>query len=1004
MTPFLRRAAGPLLLALALLLPTAAGAQIPPDVRWTVLETEHFRVHFTPGLDELARRAAGYAEVAREELRQALVQPPAGKIDLVVSDNVDFANGFASALPRNRIVVFAHPPVDDPWLAYYDDWLELVITHELVHVFHLDYAHGPLRRLRTLLGRNPLTFPSFNVPDWHVEGLATYLESRLTRAGRVRGTMHEMVLRTAVLEDRFFSIDRATGQPASWPGGNTRYVYGSMFLTWLADRHGEEAAGRFVRAYGGRLIPYQVDAAARAAYGRQSFTRSWAEWRRELEARYAALADSLRRQGVTEPEVLTREGHNASFPRWSPDGRRIAYAAATGRDHPATRVIDVDGSGDGDRETNELASRTTLGPSSWSADGRWLLTAMVEAADPYRYHSDLFRVEADGGRDRLTRGARVWEPDLSRDGRVVAVANAPGTNVLVVMDSPDGEPTPIFPPSLDVSWATPRWSPDGSVIAVSRWREGGRYDVVLVDPARREVIAEVTNDRAVDSAPAWSPDGLWVLFSSDRSGIANLYAHDVIMGRTMRVTNVLTGAFHPDVSPDGRWITFSYYRSDGFHVARVPFDPSTWREVPPVRRDESMAAAPRRVSDSIPSVAATERPYSPWRSLVPAAWSPGLVEEDVLGTGIGAATGGRDVVERHAWGASAWIFPDRARWEAALGWTYRGLGNPVIGASAYQDWDALADADQLADPDGVPIPTALLERERAAYLTATLARPRFRSYSWLSAGATVRRRERVWDDPGAAPAGLLRDLPAEVGGVVALGTTTARAFDFSVSQQEGVTAAVRLEGRRFTEALEGDDEARGYLRAAGRTQAYPSFRAWGFARHVLALRVASAADVGSVAPGLSLGGDGGFFAGSPLGTGFGLDDELDFPVRGYPTGAQFGDRAVAATAEWRFPIALVERGIRVLPLNLDRLWGSVFADGGTAWCLEICDQPFVGLLREPDPIYSVGTELGADVSLGYLARLRLRVGLAVPLSQINVTATTRERPAPEVYFGFGQSF
>jgi outer membrane protein assembly factor BamA len=287
---------------------------------------------------------------------------------------------------------------------------------------------------------------------------------------------------------------------------------------------------------------------------------------------------------------------------------------------------------------------------------------------------------------------------------------------------------------------------------------------------------------------------------------------------------------------------------------------------------------------------------------------------------------------------------------------------------------------------------------------ATFTRPRFRSYNWLSAGASVRQRRREWDVPSAAPAGLLIDIPRELGGAVTLGHSSARAYDFSISPQDGFVAAAQLEGRRFTRALPGDEDPAGYFRATGRAQGYRSFSAWGFSRHVLAARVAAGADAGSRAPGYAVGGEGGFGAGSPLGTGINLGDDLDFPVRGYPTGAQFGDRAVAGTAEYRFPLALVERGLGILPLYLDRLWGTAFADGGAAWCVEFCDPVFVGLQSEPHPLYSVGVELGADVTFGYFVRMRLRGGLAVPLSDIDRPGGARERPSPELYFTFGQSF
>jgi len=616
---------------------------------------------------------------------------------------------------------------------------------------------------------------------------------------------------------------------------------------------------------------------------------------------------------------------------------------------------------------------------------------------PDRFLADLYRVDADGGDRRLTRGARLTEVDAARDGRIVAIRSRPGTTQPVVMAAPDAPATELAPARQDVHWAFPRWSPDGTRVAASRWRAGGRYDVVVLDAATGSVVAEATDDRAVDMAPAWSPDGRYVLFSSDRTGITNLYAYDTRDGRLLQVTSVLTGAFEPDVSPDGRWIAFACYRSDGYHVARIPFDPAAWRPAPPVRPEVREGEVPPLAAGEMPA----PRRYSPWPSLAPTWWEPTVLEREVLGTAIGATTSGEDVIERHVYGAFAQVYTREARFEGGAGYLYRGLGNPTLGFSAVQDWDLLVRAGGLVGPGGGAIPSALLERERAVSLVATLRRPRFRSFAWLSTGVNVRDRAWGFDDPEAAGA-TVADPPPDVGAIATLGLSTVRSYDYSISAQDGFIAAATVEGRRFLERPEGEDELRGYLRLAGRTQAYHGFPLWGFARHVLALRLAGGADLGSRSPGYSVGGRSGVGTGFLLSTGFTLSDDLDLPVRGYPAGSQFGDRGVGGTAEYRFPIALVERGFRLVPLYLDRVWGTAFADGGTAWCVERCDPAFP--FTRADPLYSVGGELGADVTVGFRLRMRVRAGVGVPLSRVLQEDGSRARPSLDTYLMLGQSF
>ena len=191
----------------------AIAQQVPPDESWRTLETEHFRVTFPDRLEDLARRVADRAEWAHATLSDQFVQGPQGTIDLVVTDHTDVSNGYATPFPSNRIVLYARPPVDSFLLGNFDDWMELLIVHELTHIFHLD-RRGRYS-VRGLFGRIPVPvfgFPGFTTPLWVIEGIATWYESALTGKGRVLGTYHNMVLRTAALEGRFESI----GQAGRW--------------------------------------------------------------------------------------------------------------------------------------------------------------------------------------------------------------------------------------------------------------------------------------------------------------------------------------------------------------------------------------------------------------------------------------------------------------------------------------------------------------------------------------------------------------------------------------------------------------------------------------------------------------------------------------------------------------------------------------------------------------------------------------------------------------------
>jgi hypothetical protein len=384
-------------------LPGRSVAQAP-DEDWRTIHTEHFRITFPERLELLGRKAADRSEWAWAELSAEFIDPPDDVIDVLVTDHTDVSNGFAQVTPSNRITVYARPPVDALSLGHVDEWMELVILHELAHIVHLDHVRNPIGKIaRAAFGRVSMEwpfFPELGTPRWLTEGLATWYESRLTQAGRVRGTFEEMQLRTAILEGRFENIGQASGSSPLWPGGNRPYAYGSLFFDFLLERHGEDRMAAFADAIAGQWIPYRLDAAGRSAFG-VSLTDEWRAWEEELEADLAGLDARLESVGpITEAERLTTDARWGLHPQVSPDGRWLAHTRSDGRSDTGIQLMDL--------ETGESrsAGRTNgLSTFSWTPDGR-LLLSQVEFDDPYRLYADLWIFDPAGGESRITRGDR----------------------------------------------------------------------------------------------------------------------------------------------------------------------------------------------------------------------------------------------------------------------------------------------------------------------------------------------------------------------------------------------------------------------------------------------------------------------------------------------------------------------------------------------------------------------------------------------------------------------
>lgn len=967
----------------------AADAQLPPNEHWRTIRTQHFRVHFTPGVEEDARRAAVNAERAYTELSTELV-PPRGTIDLVVSDNVDYVNGYATPFPSNRIVVYAHPPTDDAsGLRNYDDWNALVVTHELTHIFHLDRSRGIWRFGQAIFGRNPLLFPNLYEPRWVLEGLAVYFESRMTGVGRLEASDHSMTARAAALANQLPRLEELSPGTARYPGGEVIYIYGSLLFDYLSRTRGPGTIREFVERGAKTPFPFVLTPISRRAFG-MSFQTAWEHWRDSLALEMATPHDVM--PGWRQ---LTHDGRLALFPRWIGD-TTLVYAGDKGREIPSAYEVTLSG-----HETR-LGRRNGISPNVRMADGG-LLFSQPDFTDPYHIRNDLY-VERNGSVTRLTTGARLTTSDVRADGEIVAVQYTPATTRLVTLSRNGRTLVPITTTSLDVQWADPRWSPDGSrIVAVKQSR--GRSEIVIMD-AGGKLIDSFGATHAINSSPSWSSDGRRIYFSSERSGLSQIYVADVttFAPRVSRISDASTGVFSPESSPDQSRLATLVFKADGYHLGVAPLS-SAVRVVADSTRTSPRAGC----TNCLPTIAglaslgaddtskATE--YSPWSSLLPRYWIPVIESSTDDGTSWGAATSGFDIVGRHDYSVQVLHNSRWAQNSAWLSYRYAGFGLPLIDLYASQSYSN----GNFTFDDGTGTasdPFGLSERERVVSLQATFIRPRFRNYTVASVGGELQA-----DSYATNPDTVLQLLvpfyskthsyPALI---ASAGWSNTRRPGLSISPEDGIN--ISASGRQRWRGGTTGGATRSVI---GVTSAYKSLDLPGFAHHVLALRAAGGiTDEGSPdlfsAGGISRGG-----LDVISGLSVGQEQRRTFGVRGYPAGAERGIRAYSAALEYRAPLAAPSRGFRLIPIFFDRVSLTAFGETGRAFCPASADtvNGFCSATSIANPVMtSAGAELNIDTALLLDTQARLRLGIAFPL----VNRQQLRASAAQAYATFGASF
>jgi TolB protein len=137
------------------------------------------------------------------------------------------------------------------------------------------------------------------------------------------------------------------------------------------------------------------------------------------------------------------------------------------------------------------------------------------------------------------------------------IANADGT----------GEHPLVSPSDVDYDAA---WSTDGAWIAFTSERNGSA-DIYRVHPDGSG-LERLTDSPAYDDQAAFSPDGRQIVFVTTRAGgTADLWTLDIQTHRAKALTSGPGGDFRPAWSPDGQRIAFSSDRTAG-----LPFSDGRW--------------------------------------------------------------------------------------------------------------------------------------------------------------------------------------------------------------------------------------------------------------------------------------------------------------------------------------------------------------------------------------------------------------------------------------------
>ncbi len=586
------------------------------------------------------------------------------------------------------------------------------------------------------------------------------------------------------------------------------------------------------------------------------------------------------------------------------------------------------------------------------------LIAQPEYCDEYNRYFDLYIIKP--GKDKaeaITSCGRYRSAAWSADGKnIIAVHTDKSISQLQILNNKGEKQSVVWQGKENEVIGQPDWSPDGRFIVASIFRPGQGWNIEQFDLNTKQ-WEMITNDEFIDMQPQYNADGSGIVFSSDRTGVYNIYQYHLYHKEISQLTRVKSGAFNPVMNNEHGTLYYAGYSGNGTDIMALKYVEDLY---PDKIQEKHIVKTENKFNVNL--TISEIKNYSPWSSLMPRWWEPAIfLSEDQAELGI--STSGNDALAIHNYVLSV-AFDAKNKW--------------LVGNFAYAYSDRLMagirrSTSIISDTNG-DFAYAIKEEDAFLVFAFPYTQDKFR-WNFLT-GVFISK-----DSEGRRAQGWPQLLDADDNILgLALTFNNSKNYIRSISENDGRSVKAIAESSDVIDSSFTGEiytlDWREYIPLGG--------------ENVLAVRLVEG--YGTDNPSLfKLGGENSDFSfldilnsvGEPL---FG---QREYSLRGYKEGLPQlrGRRMQLASLEWRFPIALIERGYMTPPVGMNQISGSVFVDTGAVW------QDG----SSPEKYYTgVGAELHADSNLFYGLNIRIRLGVASGLDD----AIGDNR----MYFSLGSSF
>ncbi len=573
-----------------------------PSYNWNTIKGKHIRVHFHDGAERTAKVVAKIADEIWGPIT-SLYQYEPELVDYIIKDIDDYSNG-ATYFFDNKIEIWASSLDFD--LRGTHNWLRNVISHEFTHmvqiqsamkfsrtlpIFYLQFLNYEDKRRPDILYGFPnfiasYPIPGINVPAWFAEGTAQYMRKDFNYDNW--DTHRDMILRSYALEDKMLTWNQMGVFDKTSLGNESVYNSGFALTRYISQKYGEDKL-RLISYKLGKLTNFTIDAAFEDVLGK-SGNEIYNEWKTFLINNYKERSKDVL-SNLVAGEIITKDGFGNFYPTFSKDGKKLLYVSNKTNDYFSLSSLYLF---DFETKKEKLIANGVRSTSSFVNGTNKIIYSKLSDENPKMTNiHDLYVYDINEEKEtRLTFGLRANNPSVSNDGKkIVFVFQNDGTiNLgLIDIDGKNFKRLTYFENGEQVY--NPKFSNDDSFILFDYSLKDNR-DIAKINVDGSE-LTFITKSNSDERNAVEANDGR-IIFSSDKTGIFNLYSFNTQTNEVIQLTNVIGGAFMPAINDDGK-IAYSGYTTDGFKIFLISKDEQlkvdstkkyVWFNNPPLEADK----------------------------------------------------------------------------------------------------------------------------------------------------------------------------------------------------------------------------------------------------------------------------------------------------------------------------------------------------------------------------------------------------------------------------------